>query len=145
MTKLKLWQTSSSQIVTQLKNSNFDKVKQKTQIATKLKNSNCDQNFKNQIVTKLKNSNCDKTHNLQLWQNSETPSVATKKIQIVTKLKNSNWDKTQNLQLWQNSETILKLENLCHSDRELSESQRALKSHQWFKVYSHFTEGVYFT
>ena len=27
-------------------------------------------------------------------------------------------------------------------DQELSKSQRASKSHQWFKSYSHFNEGV---
>ena len=29
-------------------------------------------------------------------------------------------------------------------DQELSKSQRALKSNQWFKSYGHFTEGVDF-
>ena len=29
-----------------------------------------------------------------------------------------------------------------HSDQELSKSRRASKSHQWFKSYGHFTEGV---
>ena len=33
---------------------------------------------------------------------------------------------------------------LCHSDQELSTSWRASKSHQWFKSYGHFTEGVDF-
>ena len=33
----------------------------KTQIVTKLKNSNYDKNSKTQIVTKLKNSNCDES------------------------------------------------------------------------------------
>ena len=33
---------------------------------------------------------------------------------------------------------------LCHSDQELSKSWRASKSHQWFKSYGHFTEGVDF-
>ena len=28
------------------------------------------------------------------------------------------------------------------SDEELSKSRRASKSHQWFKSYGHFTEGV---
>ena len=32
----------------------------------------------------------------------------------------------------------------CHSDQELSKSRRASKSHQWFKSYGHFTEGVGF-
>ena len=31
---------------------------------------------------------------------------------------------------------------LCDSDRALSKSRRALKSHQWFKSCGHFTEGV---
>ena len=31
-----------------------------------------------------------------------------------------------------------------HSDQVLSKSWRASKSHQWFKSYSHFTEGVDF-
>ena len=71
--KLKLWQNSQNQIVTTLKNSNFDK---KT---------------KNKIVTKLK-----------LWQNSKCEEKKLKqlkydKTKIVTKLKNSNYDKTQNL------------------------------------------------
>ena len=30
----------------------------------------------------------------------------------------------------------------CHSDQERSKSQRTSKSHQWFKSYGHFTEGV---
>ena len=33
---------------------------------------------------------------------------------------------------------------LRHSDLELSKSQMASKSHQWFKSYSHFTEEVDF-
>ena len=34
--------------------------------------------------------------------------------------------------------------SLCHTDQELSKSQRASKSHQWFKSDGHFTEGVDF-
>ena len=63
--KYKLWQNSKTQIVTIL---------QKTQIVTKLKNSNYDQTqivakLKNSNFTKLKKSNCDKTQKHILWQN----------------------------------------------------------------------------
>ena len=33
---------------------------------------------------------------------------------------------------------------VCHSDQDLSKSWRASKSHQWFKSYGPFTEGVDF-
>ena len=32
--------------------------------------------------------------------------------------------------------------HICNSDKTLSKSQRALKSHQWFRSYDNFTEGV---
>ena len=58
--KLKLWQNSKIQIVTKLKNSNYDN--SKTQIVTKLKNQNS-YNSETQIVSKLKILICDKTQN----------------------------------------------------------------------------------
>ena len=83
--KLKLWQNSKTRIVTKLKNSNFDNVKNVTKLKLwqnskcerkkKLKNSKCD---KIQIMTKLKNSKCDNNQKFNLWHNSKT--------QIVTKL-----------------------------------------------------------
>ena len=51
------------QIVTKIKDSNFDKT-QKTQIVTKLKKTQIVTKLKNSIVTKLKNLNCDKTQKL---------------------------------------------------------------------------------
>ena len=57
-----VWHNSNTQIVTKLKNSNFDKTQKlklgqnsKIRIVTKLKNSNCDKTLKTQIVTTLKN------------------------------------------------------------------------------------------
>ena len=36
------------------------------------------------------------------------------------------------------------LNRLCHSDKELSKSQRESKLHHWFKSYGHFSGGVDF-
>ena len=69
-------ENSKTQIVTKVKNSNYDN--SKTQIWTKLKTL---------IVTKLTNSSCDRTQNLKLWRKKNP------KTEIVTKLRNSNWDK----------------------------------------------------
>ena len=110
--KLNLGWNSKTQMVTKLKNSNWDKTH--TKIVTELKNPNCDKTW---IVTKLKlwqNSNCDKAQvvtKLKLWQNSNYD-----KTQIVIKVKlwpHSNYDKTPivrgknlnvtKLKLWQNS------------------------------------------
>ena len=44
--------------------------------------------------------------------------------------------------IWTLSKTGLTPPRLCHRDNDLSKSQRASKSHQWFKSFSHFTEGV---
>ena len=73
--KLKLWQNSRTQIVTKLKNWNWDQTQNflicqnlKTQILTKLKKKIVTK-LKTQSVTKLKNLNCDKTWKLKLWQN----------------------------------------------------------------------------
>ena len=69
--KLEWWQNSNSGKTK--KYSNLNKTHQPTlwqnsttQIETKLKN---------QIVTKLNNSNCEKTQKLKLWQNSKTHIV----------------------------------------------------------------------
>ena len=58
--KLKLRQNFKTQIVTKLKNPNWEKLK-KTLILTKLKKSNCDK-------TK-KNLNCGQNQELKMWQN----------------------------------------------------------------------------
>ena len=61
-------------MVTQLKNLNFDKIKQKmlnkTEIVTKLKNWNCDTTLQVEIVTQVKNSNCDTSKN-QICDNTQ--------------------------------------------------------------------------
>ena len=64
----------TTQIVTKLKNTNFDKTP----------NSNCDKNQKHKLLQKSKTC---------LWQNSKTPIVTKlKKTQIVIKIKNPNCD-----------------------------------------------------
>ena len=144
--QLKLWHDSKTQIVTKLKNSNYDKTK---------KNSKLWLNSKIQIVTNLKNSNCDKTIKKKLWQNSKTQigtgvteatvvtEVTTKFnrvfffilfcpynsiTQIVTKLKNTNCDKIQKLRLRQNSKTqiVASLKNL--NDEQTKKIVQKLKT-----------------
>ena len=66
--KLKFLHNSITEINTQKKKKMLKKIQKlklwqysETQILTNLKNSNCDQTEKNQIVTKAKPLNCDKT------------------------------------------------------------------------------------
>ena len=41
--------------------------------------------------------------------------------------------------------SFIQLQNrLCHSYKDLTKSWRASKSHHWFKIYHHFSEGVNF-
>ena len=78
---LKLWQNWKTQIVTKLKNSDFDK----TWIKTKFKlwkNLNCD---KSQVVKKLKlwhHSNCERKKELKIkmWQNLNCDKIQEFKI-----------------------------------------------------------------
>ena len=51
-----------------------------TQIVTKLKNFNYDKTPKTQIVTKLKNTNCDKIQKLKLGQNLKTQVLTNQKL-----------------------------------------------------------------
>ena len=91
-----LWQNLKTQIVTNLKNSNWDK----TQKLKLWQNSKCDQTKKSngdktqknklcqysktQIVTKLKNSNCYKTKKNNVWQNPKSKIVAVVIVTVVT-------------------------------------------------------------
>jgi hypothetical protein len=43
---------------------------------------------------------------------------------------------------WLEIELPIIKKTLSHSDQELSKSRRASNTHQWFKSYGHFTEGV---
>ena len=82
--KLKLWQNSKNQILTN-KKLKCDQTCEGKKHKPKLWNRNL-----TKIVKNFKNSNCDKTRKLKLWQNS--------KNQIMTKLK-------KNIKLWQNSKS----------------------------------------
>ena len=51
----------------------------KSQIVTKLKNSNYDKTKKNQIMKKIK-SNCDETQKLNVWENLKNHVVIKPKL-----------------------------------------------------------------
>ena len=77
--KLRLWQYSKTQIVTNLTNSKCYKTQNSNCYKT-IKKKKLWQNSKTKILTKLKNSNCNKTKKLKLWP-------------------------TQKINFWQNSKT----------------------------------------
>ena len=82
--KIKLSQTSKTQIPTKLKNSSCDK----TQSLKLWQNSkNLIMKGKNIKATKIKNPNCNKTTQIKFWHKSTT--------QMFSKFKNENCDKTQ--------------------------------------------------
>ena len=49
-----------------------------------------------------------------------------------------------NLYIKAKSCIIIGYNRVCHCDQDLSNAQRVLISHQWFKSYGYFTEGVDF-
>ena len=77
---LKVWQSSKTQNVTELKNSNSER--------KNLKKTKCD---KTQNLTKLK---IYKTRKLRMWQNSKT--------QNFTKLKHKKYDQIKKIKMWHN-------------------------------------------
>ena len=80
--KVKLWQNSKTEIMTNLRNSNKKKIKNiirdktQTQMVTKLK---CQQNSSSNS-NKNQNLNCDKTQKLKCWPNSKTQIVQKPKF-----------------------------------------------------------------
>ena len=84
-----MWQSSKIQIVTKLKNSNYDKT-QNSWNGDSSDSSNSDSSDSSDQKTlkkkkhgkTLKYSNLDKTQKIKMWQNSKTQNLTTEKLKM---------------------------------------------------------------